>query len=71
MTFPTTVTSPNGATSTPSTPVEPPSPSPIGPIVVMRQRSPNKSSPVGVVPRQTTEHCKQTTQIAARPNSMI
>jgi hypothetical protein len=66
----TIVTSSIGSTSTPSTPVEP-APSPINSIVLMRARSPDKSSPVVVVPRQTAEHCKQTSHITARPNSMI
>ncbi len=71
VTLPAIETSSMGATSTPSTPVEPPPPSPINSIVLMRTRSPNKSSPVVVVPRQTAEHCKQTSHITARPNSMI
>ncbi len=52
--------------STPTTPVES---SP--PLIHMRTRSPNKLNPVVVVPRQTSEHSKQTSHVTARPNSMI
>ncbi|CAF0887752.1 unnamed protein product [Adineta steineri] len=55
--------------STPTTPIEHSPPS--DPIVLMRTRSPNKSNPVVVVPRQTSDHCKQTSHVTARPNSMI
>lgn len=41
------------------------------PIVLMRARSPNKSNPLIVVPRQTSDHCKQTSHVTTRPNSMI
>ncbi len=56
---------PSPSISTKSTPTTPVEHSP--PMVLMRTHSPNKTSPVVVVPRQISEHCKQST----RPNSMI
>ena len=63
--------------SIPSTPVEPnssqssSSSSSSNLILLRRTRSPNQSSAVVVVPRQTSDHCKATTQVSTRPNSMI
>ncbi len=69
MTIPAISSSSMSTKSTPTTPVED-SP-PTNSIVIMRTRSPNQSSPVVVVPRQTSDHCKQTSHVTARPNSMI
>ncbi|CAF1041590.1 unnamed protein product [Rotaria sp. Silwood1] len=41
------------------------------PIVLMRTRSPNKSNPIVIASRQTSEPCKQTSHVTTRPNSMI
>lgn len=57
--------------STPTTPVEPFPPSPTSSVVVMRTLSSNKTNPVVVVPRQTADHCKQTSHVTTRPNSII
>ncbi len=69
MTIPPIPTSTIVSKSTPTTPIEH-SPPPNS-LVLMRTRSPNKSTSVVVVPRQTSEHCKQTSHVTTRPNSMI
>jgi hypothetical protein len=69
VTIPPIPSSTNVSKSNPTTPIEhsPPSNS----HVLMRTRSPNKLTSVVVVPRQTSEHCKQTAHVTTRPNSMI
>lgn len=61
----------NHVKSTPTTPVEPIASSPTSSVVVMRTFPSTKSSPVVVVPRQTADHCKPTSHVTTRPNSMI
>ncbi|CAF3377208.1 unnamed protein product [Rotaria socialis] len=69
VTIPAITSSSRSTKITPNIPVQRSSSS--NPIVLMRTRSPNKSSPIVVLPRQTLDHCKQTSHVTTRPNSMI
>ena len=73
----TTMSTLTSTRSNPSTPMEPTSShsssssSSSNLILLRRTRSPNQSSSVVVVPRQTSDHCKGTSHVSTRPNSMI